>query len=48
MAGGTCRTHEAIKKSTKILLAKLQGERLHGRTRCRWEDNIKMNAREIG
>jgi hypothetical protein len=25
-----------------------EGKRPQGRTRCRWEDNIKMDLREIG
>jgi len=31
-----------------ILLAKPEGKRPLGRTRCRWEDNIRMGLREIG
>jgi hypothetical protein len=27
---------------------RLEGKRPLGRSRCRWEDNIKMNIREIG
>jgi hypothetical protein len=29
-------------------VGKPQGKRPLGRTRCRWEDNIKMDLREIG
>ena len=29
-------------------MGKPEGKRLLGRTRCRWEDNIKMNLREVG
>jgi hypothetical protein len=25
-----------------------EGKRLYGRPRCRWEDNIRMNLKEIG
>jgi hypothetical protein len=32
----------------KILVGRLQGKRLLGRTRRRWEDNTKMDLREIG
>jgi hypothetical protein len=32
----------------RILIGRLEGKRSVGRTRCRWEDNIKMNFREIG
>jgi hypothetical protein len=31
-----------------VLEGKLEGRRLLGRSRCRWEDNIKMGLREIG
>jgi hypothetical protein len=32
---------------TKILVGKSEGKRPLGRTRCRWEDNIRMDVREI-
>jgi hypothetical protein len=31
-----------------ILVGKLEGKRPLGRPRCRWEDNNKMDLREIG
>jgi hypothetical protein len=31
----------------KILVGKAEGKRLVGRPRRRWEDNIKMNLREM-
>jgi hypothetical protein len=31
-----------------ILVVKPEGKRQLGRPRCRWEDNIKMDLREIG
>jgi hypothetical protein len=31
----------------KILVGKTEGNRLLGRLRRRWEDNIRMNLREI-
>jgi hypothetical protein len=31
-----------------ILVGKPEGKRPLGRPRCRWEDNIKMELREIG
>jgi hypothetical protein len=31
-----------------ILVGKPEGNRPLGRPRCRWEDNIKMDLREIG
>jgi hypothetical protein len=32
----------------RILVVKPEGKRLPGRPRRRWEDNIKMDLREIG
>jgi hypothetical protein len=32
----------------KDLVGKLEGKRPCGRPRCRWEDGIRMNLREIG
>jgi hypothetical protein len=31
-----------------VLVGKPKGKRPLGRPRCRWEDNIKMDVREIG
>ena len=32
----------------RVLLGKSEGKRSLGRSRCRWEDNIKMNLQEVG
>jgi hypothetical protein len=32
----------------RVLVGKREGKRLLGRTRRRWEDNIKMNLQEEG
>jgi hypothetical protein len=32
----------------KTLVIKLRRKGPHGRTRCRWKDNIRMDVREIG
>jgi hypothetical protein len=32
----------------RILVGRLEGKKTLGRPRCRWEDNIKMDLREIG
>ena len=32
----------------KVLVAKPEGKRPLGRSRCRWEDNIKMDLEEVG
>ena len=31
----------------KILTGKPEGKRPSGMTRCKWEDNIRMNLKEI-
>jgi hypothetical protein len=35
------------RKAYWILVGKQEGKRPLGRHRCRWEDNIKINLREI-
>jgi hypothetical protein len=37
-----------LRGANNILVWKPEGRRPLGRPRCRWEDNIKMNLREIG
>jgi hypothetical protein len=32
----------------RVLVGKREGKRPLGRLRCRWEDNIKMDLREVG
>jgi len=32
----------------RVLVGKLEGKRPHGRPRHRWEDNIKMDLKEVG
>jgi hypothetical protein len=32
----------------RVLVGKPDGERQHGKSRHRWEDNIKMYLKEIG
>jgi hypothetical protein len=32
----------------RVLVGRPEGKRSLGRLRCRWEDNIKMDLREIG
>jgi hypothetical protein len=38
----------AKRNAYRILVGKLEGKRSLGRPRRRWEDNIKMDLREIG
>jgi hypothetical protein len=37
-----------MRNAYKILVGKPEGKRLLGRPRHRWEDNIKMDFREMG
>jgi len=36
-----------VRNAYKILVRKPEGKRLLGRHRRKWEDNIRMNVREI-
>jgi hypothetical protein len=36
-----------IRNAYNILVRKLEGKRQFGRPSCRWEDNIRINLREI-
>jgi hypothetical protein len=36
------------RKAYKVLVGKPKGKRQLGRPRCRWEDGIRMDLREIG
>jgi hypothetical protein len=46
--GGTCSTNGENRNTYTILVGKLEGKRPLGRPRHRWEENIKMDLREIG
>ena len=46
-AGHVARMEEG-RSAFKIVLGKPTGKRLLGRPRRRWEDNIRMNLKEIG
>jgi hypothetical protein len=45
--GGACRAHGEMRSAYKILVGKPEGKRPLGRSRRRWEDNIKIYLREI-
>jgi hypothetical protein len=45
--GRACNMHR-IRNIYKILVRKYEGKRALVRSRCRWEDNIRMDLREIG
>ena len=44
---GECGTYGG-RGMHKVLVGKPEGKRLSGRPRRRWEDNIKMDLREVG
>ena len=46
-AGNVARK-EKSRNAYRVLLGKPEGKRPSGRTRCRWEDNIKMDLRKVG
>jgi hypothetical protein len=46
-AGDIARTGE-VKKAYKILVDKSEGKTPDGSSGCRWENNIRMDRREIG
>jgi hypothetical protein len=46
--GRTCGTHGEGRGAYRVLVGRPEGKRLLRRCRRRWEDNIKMDLREIG
>ena len=46
--GRTCSTYEAIQKYIQSFNGKPERKRLLGSSRCRWEDNIKIDLRKVG
>jgi hypothetical protein len=46
--GWTCGTHGEGRGAYRVLVGRPEGKRPPGRPRNRWEDNIKMDLREIG
>jgi hypothetical protein len=45
--GGTCGTHEGGEGVYRVLVGRPEGKRPLGRPRLRWENNIKLDLREI-
>jgi hypothetical protein len=39
---------EEMRGVNRVLAGKPEGKRQLGRSRCRWEDNIKMDLQEVG
>jgi hypothetical protein len=46
--GRACSTHGEDKEAYKVLVGKTEGRRPLGRPRCKWDDNMKIDLREIG
>jgi hypothetical protein len=46
--GRTCGTYGERKGAYRALVGKPEGGRPLGRLRRRWEDNVKMDLREVG
>jgi hypothetical protein len=46
--GGACSTHGDVRCVYRILVGRPEGKRPLGRSRRRWEDNIKVDLKEIG
>jgi hypothetical protein len=46
--GMACITNGENKNAYRILVGKPQGKRPLGRPKRKWEDNIKMDLREVG
>jgi hypothetical protein len=45
--GWACSTHGENRNAYRILVGKPEGKRPLGRAGLRWEDNIRMDLREI-
>jgi len=46
--GGACGAYGGGERCAQGSSGKPEGKRLLGRTRGRWEENIKMDLREVG
>jgi hypothetical protein len=46
--GWACSMCMGEENRVQDLVGKPEGQRLLGRPRCRWEDNIKMDLQEVG
>ena len=46
--GVACSAYGEMRGIYRVLMGKLEGKRPLGRPRRRWEDNIKMDIKEVG
>ena len=46
--GWACSTYGESRSIYRVLMGKPEGKRPPGRSRRRWEDNIKMDLQEVG
>jgi hypothetical protein len=46
--GGACTAYGEGRGVYRVLVSKPEGKRPLGKPRCRWENNIKMDLREVG
>ena len=46
--GGACSAYGEGRDVHRVLVWKPEGRRPLGRSRSRWEDNIRMDLREVG
>ena len=46
--GAVCSTYEGDDRRIDVLVGKPEGKRTLGRSRRRWENNIKVNLQDVG
>jgi hypothetical protein len=46
--GRACSTHVEKLNACRILVGNQEGKRSLGTPRCKWEDNVKLDLRNIG
>ena len=46
--GGACSAYGGEERRCRVLVGKTEEKRPLGSSRCRWEDNIKMDLQEVG
>ena len=46
--GRTCARMVQSRNTCRVLVGKLEGKIHLGKSKCSWEDNIKMELKEVG